>query len=353
MIRYKDIRTVHIELTNRCQASCPMCDRNWHGGLENSRIKICDWSIDDFIKVFDDVSLKFIQHFYICGNFGDPMICPDILKILQYLKQKQKSIEIHTNGGMHNAAWWTSLPSCLPTNHKVVFSLDGLKDTHSIYRIGTSYEKVLSNAKHFILNGGNAVWSFLVFGHNEHQIETARDLSRSYGFKDFYVKHSSRFAFDDSFGVFDKKIRFQYFLYPSSLSSNIKLTDNDLENIQEYVDSTNITCYAKHSKEIYIDAHKNLFPCCFLASIPYQPYENPKLDDIRLHIENQYEMLIKDLGDTNVLKSSIIDIVESDQYQSVWEKYWSINKLYTCARTCGNKLVSPSEQLSNANKVNQ
>jgi len=351
MILFKEIKTVHIELTNRCQASCPMCDRNWHGGLENSRISIADWTIHDFKKVFHKEIISSIEHFYICGNFGDPMICKDILPILQYIKEYNLSVEIHTNGGMHTPAWWQSLVSCLPKKHKVIFSIDGLSDTHSMYRIGTTYDRVLSHAKHFMLNGGNAIWSFLAFKHNEHQITEAKKLSKAYGFSDFYLKHSSRFAFDDSFAVFDSKIRFQYFLYPSSQANNIQLSDNEINNIQDFVDNTNISCYSKHAKEVYIDAHKNLFPCCFLASIPYQPYENPKLDDIRLHIESQYKELLADLGNTNVLEKDIKQIVNGKEYQNVWQKYWTINKLYTCARTCGDKLVSPSEQISSANKV--
>lgn len=350
MIRYKDIKTAHIELTNRCQASCPMCDRNFHGGIENSRIKIADWTAQQFVDVFDQTD---IEHFYLCGNFGDPMICKDILPILQFLKENNKSVEIHTNGGMHTPVWWSTLVGCLPTQHKVVFSIDGIGDTHSMYRIGTEYNRVLSHAKHFILNGGNAVWSFIAFQHNEHQIQEAKQLSNAYGFKDFYLKHSSRFAFDNRFGVVNKKAKFQYFLYPSSQAEVIELSDREIENIQEFVDNTEISCYAQHSKEIYIDAHKKLFPCCFLASIPYQPYENEKLHDIRLHIEDQYAELVQELGNTNVLENSIKGIVESNLYQTVWNKYWTVKKLYTCARTCGNKLQSPSQQINNASKVSQ
>jgi len=348
MIRYKDIKTAHIELTNRCQASCPMCDRNFHGGLENSRLTIADWTIEQFVNVFENTN---IEHFYLCGNFGDPMICKDILPILQYLKNKQKSVEIHTNGGMHNPVWWSTLTSCLPKKHKVVFSIDGLQNTHHLYRIGTEYLRVLSHAKHFIKNGGNAVWSFLAFKHNEHEIEEARQLSKAYGFSDFYLKHSSRFSFQKSFGVLNRDLEVEYFLHPSSQAAVTKMSDADLNNIQTFVDNTEISCYAQHSKEIYIDVHKKLFPCCFLASIPYQPYENEKLHDIRLHIEDQYAQLVQELGNTNVLENSIKSIVESDPYQTVWNKYWTINKLYTCARTCGNMLQSPSEQINNANKA--
>ena len=28
LYKYEDVRVVHLEITEKCQASCPMCDRN-------------------------------------------------------------------------------------------------------------------------------------------------------------------------------------------------------------------------------------------------------------------------------------------------------------------------------------
>ena len=36
---YKNIRMVHLETTQLCQASCPMCDRNMNGGDVNPYLK--------------------------------------------------------------------------------------------------------------------------------------------------------------------------------------------------------------------------------------------------------------------------------------------------------------------------
>jgi len=32
LYRYEQLRIVHLELTHRCNAACPMCARNIHGG---------------------------------------------------------------------------------------------------------------------------------------------------------------------------------------------------------------------------------------------------------------------------------------------------------------------------------
>ena len=40
MFKFNELKTVHLEISTRCQASCPMCPRNYHGGLENPNLKI-------------------------------------------------------------------------------------------------------------------------------------------------------------------------------------------------------------------------------------------------------------------------------------------------------------------------
>ena len=35
MFKFDQLEIVQVEITNRCQASCPMCPRNIHGGIEN------------------------------------------------------------------------------------------------------------------------------------------------------------------------------------------------------------------------------------------------------------------------------------------------------------------------------
>ena len=35
MYKSHDITDVHLEITQRCQAACPMCDRNQEGGADN------------------------------------------------------------------------------------------------------------------------------------------------------------------------------------------------------------------------------------------------------------------------------------------------------------------------------
>ena len=47
MYNYEDIRTVHLEITQKCQAACPMCDRNENGGVDNRHIDNSELSLHD------------------------------------------------------------------------------------------------------------------------------------------------------------------------------------------------------------------------------------------------------------------------------------------------------------------
>jgi MoaA/NifB/PqqE/SkfB family radical SAM enzyme len=351
MFRYKNLKNIHLEITNRCQASCPMCSRNYHGGLSNPLLKKGEWTLDSFKQVMHIDLLNHLEGFYFCGNFGDPIINDDLLKMIEYSHSVNPNlyIRLHTNGSARSVEWWKELANSMSENHNVIFALDGLSDTHEIYRIGTNYSKILDNAKSFIDAGGKAEWCFIKFKHNEHQVDEARAVANSLGFHRFTVKNSSRFVGKNQFDVYDKDGKTVYSLYPPGDNKITPITTDIIENYKELVNASEINCYVQESKEIYIDAFHNVFPCCFLASIPfnYSP-ANDLLHDIRNEIHAQYNHLIETFGgieNLSALNRSVCEIIESDAWQSAWHYYWTQNKLITCARTCGkNNISKPKDQ---------
>jgi len=46
MYRYEDIKEVHLEVTQKCQAACTMCDRNMNGGADNPHITNAELSLE-------------------------------------------------------------------------------------------------------------------------------------------------------------------------------------------------------------------------------------------------------------------------------------------------------------------
>ena len=53
MYNYDQIRTVHLENTQKCQASCPMCDRNQNGGALNPHIDLSELTLEDCKQIFE------------------------------------------------------------------------------------------------------------------------------------------------------------------------------------------------------------------------------------------------------------------------------------------------------------
>jgi MoaA/NifB/PqqE/SkfB family radical SAM enzyme len=348
MFKFDKLENIHLEITNRCQASCPMCSRNYHGGLENPLIKNQDWTINDFKHILNSEVLNQINGFYFCGNFGDPIINNDLAEMCSYATDVNPSLEIriHTNGGARSKDWWKKLAKVLPNKHCVIFAIDGLADTHSLYRIGTDFNKVLENAKAFINAGGTAEWAFIKFKHNEHQQLACEAVATEHGFARFTYKDSARFVATNKFEVLDKKGQLEYYLEPPTGSNITLITQDVIDNYKDIVDASEIDCIVLKQKEIYITAQRNIMPCCFLASTPYNYiHPNELAKDIRQKIKSQYSSLITDLGNTNALDHSIKDIIDSNSWQTVWHKYWNTHKLITCARTCGvNKLSKPKDQ---------
>ena len=53
MYQYKDIKTIHLEVTQNCQAACPMCDRNMNGEGINPHINLDELSLEDCKQIFE------------------------------------------------------------------------------------------------------------------------------------------------------------------------------------------------------------------------------------------------------------------------------------------------------------
>lgn len=52
MYRYEDIRQVHLELTDKCNAACPQCGRSDHGGPVNPHLALTELSLQDVRRIF-------------------------------------------------------------------------------------------------------------------------------------------------------------------------------------------------------------------------------------------------------------------------------------------------------------
>jgi len=359
MFKFNELKQIHLEITNNCQASCPQCQRNIHGGLDNPLIKISSWSLEQFKNIMTVEVLNQIRKYYFCGNFGDPLLNNDIISIIEYSASVNPNLDIwiYTNGSLRSKDWWQQLAKSLPSKHKVVFALDGLEDTHSLYRVGTNFNTIIENAKAFISAGGKAEWAFIRFKHNEHQVSQVRKMANDLGFESFTIKDSGRFIFDSTFPVYDRNGNTTRYLEPS-VYSEIKFIDrNAVTNFRDIVNESVINCNSIAEQEIYIDTQGQVFPCCYIGLIPYIPVDTiTGATQMRLQMLKEYNSLIATLGGAELQNSnyySIKDIINRESYQTTWNKFWSNKQLTMCAGVCGTslKISKPEEMFIERNEL--
>ncbi len=199
--------------------------------------------MDQILRVFDKDRIQLLDKMFMCGNYGDPAAGYYTLDIYREFRKINPDIILgmNSNGGIQSTFWWHELGKIMTGRQDyVVFSIDGLEDTNSIYRINVNWNKIISNVEAFISAGGSAHWDMLIYRHNEHQVDACEQLAKSLGFKWFRAKVSKRPLIE-------------------SLEAPIKWSRPD------QVPST-ISCHALNEKSIYIDAQGRVSPCCWLGS---------------------------------------------------------------------------------------
>ncbi len=360
MFAFEDLHTIQIEITNRCQASCPMCLRNIHGGIENPSLILTDWTLERFKNTFTDEVIAQISCINFCGDFGDPIMNNNLIDMCSYIKDKKPSttVYISTNGSAHTVEWWKSLAGSLPKDHVVIFALDGLSDTHNLYRVGTSYEMIIRNAKAFIDAGGIAEWMFIRFAHNQHQVDQAKNISKQLGFTKFTTKDSKRFG--KTYPVLDRKGNITYYLNPP-LDSTIKPVEFlDLKDYKQW--KNDVTCFTLDSKELYIDANGYLMPCCLIGSFLYANYDvnlykrygvidETSITSIAREVQLEVFSIIQSLGGLDSLDSklhSVKDIMSTEVWQTLLHTKWNEKSSSACKILCGGSFIKIDEQLNRA-----
>lgn len=341
MYKFNEIKRLHLELSTNCQAKCPMCPRNSHGGMENPLLPISDIGIDFFKQIFPADFLLQIESISICGNFGDALLNNDLPLILEYITASNYKVvlDLHTNGSLRSVKWWKDLVKVLPKQHMLHFGIDGLEDTHHIYRIGTDYNKIIKNAKAFIDAGGRARWNFITFRHNEHQLETARQLSKELGFNSFQEKQTSRFIGNPWFDVLDKDGNVIYRLENPTEQKIVFIEKSTVDNYKEIIKNCTISCEVEETKSIFIDGQGYLWPCCFVAGVRNH-YSRP---DMVVHnytkdSKDSFNNMVDKFGGLeqfNLRNNSIEQIVNSTAWQTLWDDSFVNDKLPVCGRTCG------------------
>lgn len=349
-----NVYSLHLELSDKCQASCPMCPRNSFGGPEREHITNTEISFEQFKEWFPPSFLKNIWHVMACGNNGDPLMAKDLFEIYEYLRQhcpSEANLDIYTNGSLRNKEWWAKLAKVLGKQGKVVFAIDGLADTHSIYRRGTVFEKIIENAQAFINAGGRAVCHSIVFKHNEHQSEEIEKLVMDMGFESIEFKATNRFYGLDNFPVKNRKGEFEYYLNPAEGPRwNVNLPKPNwvrLVKKDEYDKMlTQATIDAKCLKgsNLYINSQGHVYPCCWVGSMidndKYVEIQTEAEGILRDRITQSAVDLVNDIKMIDLNKEVNIEVALANSgWGEKMEKHVTTEPKLICVKSCASNFV--------------
>ena len=380
-----NINVLHLELTSRCNALCPMCARttglDHDGELLKKRddLELIDTDPQMLADMLEQMKPFLPNHVFINGNFGDPIMYPHLMEVIKmYREAGVAQITLSTNGSAQTADWWAELATVMRKPDKVIFAIDGLEDTNHLYRVNTTWSVIMRNAKAFISNGGLARWDFIGFAHNEHQVEEARQLADDMGFVTFRYKKSNRYVIPKDYSAdpdtpleeetLVKKTEIKFVAkqhvakakkqakteeekekaLETILAAPKKVQSNTSEKVEQvlkkhktfenYVATTEIQCQTARDQSIFIDYKGKVWPCCwqghYYSAVGEDKGSQRRIDD-RVDLETKYGQDFNDLS-----KNNIFEILNSPYFANDLVQSWQPDqqRLYICGKTCGKEL---------------
>lgn len=334
------VREVHYDITNMCNAACPQCVRtNPLTGKANEYIRKSELSLEDFEKISPPYFLKQLEYIYFCGNYGDPIVAKDLLAILDYVWEcnPKLSVKVHSNCSLRDSDWWKRFAQL--TNDKkftLIASIDGAsQSTQELYRANTNYDKIIKNLKTFISYGGKVEWRFIVFKHNEHEVETAKKLSEEIGCVNFRSYSSNRQFPNGRFKyLFNGEFRY---LEKPSYDVDRKFNDRKTIEFEQLAETAaKIDCIANKTRSIFIDFEGNVLPCCHYGIRLYTNRRNAK----DVNGDDVVQKTINDFGNDkfNALDLGLeIALENCGKFLDSLVPYWETSIPLVCKMICGKK----------------
>lgn len=331
---YQNIRVLQAEITSDCNAACPQCPRNMYGGKTIPNLPINRWLVNDLPKMFRNNFVNQLELIYFCGTYGDPMMNPQVLQIAEWFKERNPKVKIgiHTNGGVGKISTYKRLAD---TVDFMAFGIDGLSNTNHLYRRRVKWDQIMARAESFITAGGQAHWDFIVFEHNQHQVDKAKTFAATLGFQKFNIKKTSRFlnrrhevmSFQS---VLDKNGNEEYKIYPPTEKKylNSQLATPDQNTLQ----TTQIGCNALRINEIYVAADGMVFPCGWLHDRLYGPEVETTEDHMMM------KRMLKQLGGSlkaNCQYTDLQELVDGPWFRMISDSWGGPSRLQRCAVLCG------------------
>lgn len=341
-----NFKWLQVEISAFCQAGCIDCNRwrprggylAWETGTPtewqlngdhphmNSVYDVAVWR--QHIQQFHSV-----RHLQFVGNMGDPMAHPHIVECCEIVRKHLPNctVDISTNGGLGQIETYVKLANL---GVEVTFAIDGLEDTNHIYRRGVDWHKAKQRFTAYIQAGGQAQWQWVDFPHTRHQIDTARQLAKQWGFNVFDVR--PRYTPDQKFDSaiiaassqpVDLRSRHQN-LQQDDLDQQYRHMLEEMSHLRVEPRCANVPDVDYYHPCPHINVDGTLWPCCFTANIPF--HASPAIQHWWQKVSSNFPNHWNSLSHFTPQQ-----ILESEWWSQLLPDSWKTNTNRVCLEQCG------------------
>jgi radical SAM protein with 4Fe4S-binding SPASM domain len=245
---------VSIETSAVCNLNCPECPTGKNNlGREQGLM-----TYPDFTQIIDKVEKHAV--YLNLSLQGEPFLNKDIFKMIRYANEKNLFTSLSTNGHFLNS---TTTAEIINSGLKrLIVSVDGTdQKTYEIYRKGGTLNsvlegiKILSNQKkENLATYPEIVIQFIVFKHNEHQIDEIKKIGKQIGANKIEIKSAQLDISKNESELLPTTEKYsRYTLSGSELKIKSKLPNR---------------CF-RVWETLVITWNGNVVPCCFDKSATY------------------------------------------------------------------------------------
>lgn len=273
------VRSFNMEITNRCTLACPQCARTGNEWVKANLEDIPIAVLENTFPLSRRAAFTGLR-VNLCGTYGDCIYHRRFHAVLSYLKEAGIGVSMETNGSHRKLDWWRKTCDILTDDDMITFSVDGLESTNHIYRVNARWQDIES-AMRYCAKRVTVDWKFIVFRHNEHQLDEARALAADIGVRRLLFKKSGRFSQENPMTPLNEE-------YVGLVTRNRreieKLIRQGLDD-DEFDARVAIAPKCRFGKDLSVTAHGYVYPCS--PSEPSEPSgwfnENLEHFDLRKH----------------------------------------------------------------------
>lgn len=239
---------ISLEPTTACNLGCPQCP----SGLKQFSRPTGKMNLQQFKALLPRISPT---TGYITLYFqGEPFLNKEFTEMIS--AASRQGIYTVTSSNAHFLSPEVAVKTVEAGLKRMIISIDGLtQDTYAQYRIGGNVDKVIQGTQN-ILAARKAlgvtypvvIWQFIVFAHNEHEIDAIRKKAKDIGVDKLQLKTAQIYDFENA---------------DHWLPANPKLTRYQKKEGRLALKASRMKrCKRFHSNPV-ITWDGNMVPCCF------------------------------------------------------------------------------------------